>query len=1010
MSISSENTFETAIADHLVHEGGWSRGDASLFDRELALFPQTVIAFLKKTQADAFEKLTKVHGKQVEQKLIQRLVKELELHGMLHVLRHGFTDYGVRFRMAFFKPESGLNPDTIELFKANRLHVTRQVHYSPKNENSIDLLLSVNGLPVATVELKNHFTGQTVANARKQFMYDRDPRDPLFRFKQRALVHFAVDPDEVYMTTKLAGKETFYLPFNTGNKNGAGNPSNPRGYKTAYLWEQVWQRESWMDILGKFIMLQVEELVDKATGKKYKKETMLFPRYHQLDAVRKITAHARENGVGSNYLVQHSAGSGKSYSIAWLAYRLSSLHDAKDKRVFDSVIVVTDRKVLDQQLQENIYQFEHKTGVVQKIDKDSTQLANSLEAGTNIIITTLQKFPFVVEKIGALPSRHYAVIVDEAHSSQGGEASKKMKEVLAVSVNEKMGYSEEEVLAAAIDEDSDEESDGEDFVRKSMEARGKQANLSFFAFTATPKPKTLEVFGTIDYPNPEHDKNGLVLPKPFHLYSMRQAIEEGFIHNVLENYTNYEVYFRLSKEIEEDPELNRKKAAIAIGRFVSLHPHNISQKTEVMIEHFRQVVAKKIGGKAKAMVVTGSRLHAVRYYFAFKKYLAEKNYTHIKALVAFSGKVMDAEFPKGVTEAELNKFGEKELPEKFATEEFQLLLVADKYQTGFDQPLLHTMYVDKTLHGVKAVQTLSRLNRTCPGKEDTFVLDFVNDRETILQSFQPYYELTTLEERTDPNLLYDLRHKLDEKQVYWQSEIDGLAAIFFNPDYKEKDQARLYAFIDPAVDRYKALDQESQEEFKKMLQQWQRLYSFLSQVLPFQDAAMEKFFAYGRLLLTKLPKRDLSERMKLTDEIALQYYRIQKTAEGSIILDEMGEYGLKGNTETGMKQDKEEHARLSEIIQLLNDRFGTEFAEADKLFFDQIEAELVTDEKMIFQATNNSIDNFKYGFEERFIEKLIDRMDQNQEIFTKVLDDKDFGEIVKTWMLKKVYNRINERK
>jgi type I restriction enzyme R subunit len=708
-------------------------------------------------------------------------------------------------------------------------------------------------------------------------------------------------------------------------------------------------------------------------------------------------------------LIQHSAGSGKSNSIAWLSYRLSSLHNSEDKRVFDSIIVVTDRKVLDQQLQNNIYQFEHKTGVVQKIDKDSGQLAEALTNGTNIIITTLQKFPFIIEKIGILPDRRYAVIVDEAHSSQGGEATKKMKEVLMVNVSGG-NYSEEEVLEQAANDDDVEGNDAEDFIRDSMMARGKQGNLSFFAFTATPKPKTLEVFGTTDYPNPEKDKNGRIIPKPFHLYSMRQAIEEGFIHDVLKNYTTYELYFKLSKKITDDPELNKKKAAIAIGRFVSLHPHNIAQKTEIIVEHFRQVVQAKIGGKAKAMVVTGSRLHAVRYYFAFKNYIKDKGYTDIRPLVAFSGKVIDEGYPQGVTEVELNKFGERELPEKFATDEYQVLLVADKYQTGFDQPLLHTMYVDKKLNGVKAVQTLSRLNRTCPGKEDTFVLDFANDRETILNSFQPYFELTKIEENTDPNLLYDLKGKLDARQVYWQSEIDNLAQVFFNPKYKESDQGKLNAFVDPGVDRYKGLEDEAQDEFKKHLTQWLRLYAFLTQIIPFQDAELEKFNAYGRLLQTKLPRQELSERLKLNDEVAMQYYRLQKVAEGAIVLEAQGEYGLQGSTETGMQREKEEKAKLSEIITVLNDRFGTDFTTADRLFFDQLEQELIADETLIFQAQNNTIENFAYGFNERFDEKAIDRMEQNQEIFSRIFDDADFGKIVKEWMVKKVYERIRTSK
>lgn len=598
------------------------------------------------------------------------------------------------------------------------MSITRQVYYERNGNNSLDLVLALNGVPVATIELKNQFSGQNVTNAQKQYVYDREATEPIFQFKKRALVHFAVDTDECFMTTRLGGKNTRYLPFNLGYQNGAGNPPNKEGYRTSYLWEYVWAKDSLLDIIGKFLHLSVEEY--EIGGVKKKKEAMIFPRFHQLEVVRKLTRNARENGAGQNYLIQHSAGSGKSNSIAWLSYRLSSLHNEKNERVFDSVIVITDRKVLDNQLQNTIYQFEHKEGVVEKIDKDSQQLADAITAGSHIIITTLQKFPFILDKIGELTARKYAVIIDEAHSSQGGEATKKMKEVLSAKSLEE---AEELELESGMDEDA------EDQIRKSMEARGMQQNLSFFAFTATPKNKTVEVFGTPD----KHGK-----PKPFHLYSMRQAIEEGFIHDVLKNYTTYKTYYKLSKEIEDDPDVNKKAASRAIGRFMSLHPHNLAQKTEVMVEHFRQIVSKKIGGQAKAMVVTSSRLHAVRYKEEFDKYIAEKGSSNIRTLVAFSGKVIYDTYPEGVTEVELNGFKEKELPKKFASDGYQLLLVADKYQTGFDQPLLHTMYVDKKLSGVKCVQTLSRLNRTCAGKEDTFVLDFTNDTEDILNSFQPY--------------------------------------------------------------------------------------------------------------------------------------------------------------------------------------------------------------------------------------------------------------------------------
>jgi len=655
-SIHNESTFESAIIQSLVEQGGYLETNAIDFSRELALDKKQVIAFLKDTQFKQWEKLQAIHGADIENRVIQRLFKELDLRGTIDVLRNGIVDYGIRFQMAYFKPETKLNPETKVLYDKNRLTVTRQVHYSPKSEHSVDLVLGLNGLPVATVELKNLFTGQDVQNARKQYIEDRDPRELLFQFKKRALVHFAVDTDEIYTTTRIDGRRTKYLPFNLGDNNSAGNPPNPKGYKTAYLWEYVWAKDSWMDIIGRFLHLQIEDIEDKSTGQKYKKETMIFPRYHQLDSVRKLSGHAKESGAGHHYLIQHSAGSGKSNSIAWLAYRLSSLHNARDERVFDSVIVVTDRLVLDQQLQNTIYQFEHKQGVVQKIDKDSNQLAYALGTGKNIIITTLQKFPFVVEKIGDLPSRRYAVIVDEAHSSQGGESTRKMKEVLSV-----------KNLEEAALEDGQEFEDEEDEIRKVVESRGPQPNLSFFGFTATPKAKTLEVFGS-------RDPDGK--PRPFHLYSMRQAIDEGFILDVLKNYTTYETYYRIAKAIEEDPEFDKRKAVRAVARFVSLHPHNLAQKTEVMVEHFREITSKKIGGKAKAMVVTSSRLHAKRYFFEFKKYIREKGYNWIKVLVAFSGSVKDDDFPDGISEPQLTGFGEKQLPEVFGKEDYRILLVA----------------------------------------------------------------------------------------------------------------------------------------------------------------------------------------------------------------------------------------------------------------------------------------------------------------------------------------------
>ncbi|MCR9098939.1 MAG: DEAD/DEAH box helicase family protein [bacterium] len=991
--IHTEDTFEAAIASALIEQGGYVKGDAEKFDAAIALDPSTLFAFLQGTQPQKWEKIHKIHGTAVEQKLLNRLTKEIDLRGMLDVVRKGFTDYGVKFDLAYFRPETTLNPETEALYRQNILTVTRQVYYGTKHKRSLDMLLSLNGLPIVTIELKNQLSGQTAENAKRQYRYDRDHKELLFQFKKRALVHFAVDADVAFMTTRLRGAKTYYLPFNKGYNNGKGNPPNPEGYRTEYLWNEVWCKDSLMEIIGKFMHVETEEI--EIDGKIRKKETMFFPRYHQMDVVRKLVREARSTEAGENYLIQHSAGSGKSKSIAWLSYQLFSLHNKEDQRIYNSVIVITDRTVLDSQLQNTIFQIDHKQGVVQKIDKDSTQLADSLTAGGSIIITTLQKFPFVLDKIEGLPSRSYAVIIDEAHSSQGGEATKKMKEVLASSTLEE---------AVAEEADAEDEDTALDEIRRSMLSRGRQPNLSFFAFTATPKAKTLEVFGT---------KGIDGKPRPFHLYSMRQAIEEGFILDVLENYTTYKTYYKLSKAIEDDPEVNKKKAARAIGRFLSLHPHNLAQKTEVMVEHFRQVVSKKIGGKAKAMVVSGSRLHAVRYKREFDRYIKEKGYDlgdkAIKTLVAFSGKVID----EGVefTEPEMNGFGYKELRKKFDTDEYQLLLVADKYQTGFDQPLLHTMYVDKKLSGAKAVQTLSRLNRTTSGKEDTFVLDFVNERESILQSFQPYYEVTTVEETTDPNHLYDLKTEIEKTQVIWETEVDKFVAVYFAniKVLNVKEQRKLNAYIDPAIERFKGLPEEAQDDLKNSIRTFTRLYSFLSQIMPFQDMELEKLYTYLRYFQKKLPKPNLTERFQLTDEVALEYYRLQKIEEGKIALQQGEEGELSGVKEAGVRYSKEKVAPISEIIEVLNDRLGTDFTSADQLFFDQIEEEMVQDERLAKQAQSNTKENFKYGFEDKFMDVVIERMEQNQELFTKLMDDDRMAGIVKEMLLDRVFERLGGR-
>jgi len=989
-----EEAFEIAITDHLV-DHGYLRGDPALFDRERALFPDDLFTFIEATQGKLWESLSKQHGGGLKAGILDALTKNLASQGTLDVMRHGFKYYGKQIKLAFFRPAFGLNPEAVEKYKQNRLSVTRQVKYSPDHEGCVDLVISLNGLPVATMELKNPMTGQTVENARWQYMNDRDPRDTLFAWKRGALVHFAVDTDEVLMATRLKGDRTFFLPFNLGRDGGAGNPENPNGHRTAYLWEQILERESFLDIIARFLHLEIEE--KKFQGKLQRTETMIFPRFHQLDAVRKLVAHAKTNGAGNSYLIQHSAGSGKSNSIAWLAHHLANLHDAKDEKVFDSVVVVTDRIVLDRQLQDTIYQFEHKQGVVQKIDEDSTQLAEALQKGVLIIITTLQKFPFVTEKVGLLPERKYAVIVDEAHSSQSGETAVEMKRVLSSASIE--GEVEDER------EDAEDDADPptwEDEILRTMLARKKRDNLSYFGFTATPKAKTLETFGT---PGPDGK------PIPFHLYSMRQAIDEGFILDVLRNYTTYKRYYGLIKATEDDPKVEKRKAAAALARFVSLHPYEISQKTEVMIEHFRHHTMHRVGGRAKAMVVTRSRLHAVRYKLAFDKYLKEKGYDGIKTLVAFSGKVVDHE-AGGVEYSEVGMnqgIKEKELPEVFSGPEYKVLLVAEKYQTGFDQPLLHTMYVDKRLKGVHAVQTLSRLNRTHPGKDETFVLDFVNEWEEIKEAFQPFYEMTTVTDVTDPQQLYNLKAKLDAMQVYYLEEVERFAKTFFTPkaDLTGAEHARLNSIVDEAVLRFQGrLTEEAQEDFRKDLRSYIKLYSFVSQIIPFVDFDLEKLHAYGRMLLKKLPREGMGVRYDFASDVSLKYYRLHHQGQQDILLAK-GQVGtVAGPTEMGTGAAQDDEIELSRIIEVLNERFGTDFTDADQLFFDQIEQDAKAREDVVQAAKVNDLDNFKYVFVRVLKDIILDRMDRNENIGNRYLDEERFRDAVEDFMTPKVYREI----
>jgi type I restriction enzyme R subunit len=997
----SEAAFETVIERHLL-DHGYVAVSREGFDPERAIFPAAVLAFIQATQPKEWAKLEALRGPKTDEQVLGDLCKWVDANGALATLRHGFKCYGRKLHVAYFKAAHELNPELEERYAKNRLGLTRQLHFSASRpKDSIDMTLSLNGIPIATLELKNPMTGQTVERARKQYKEDRDPREPIFEFKRRTLVHFAVDTESVLMTTRLAGGATHFLPFDKGHGGGAGNPVDPQGrsYRTAYLWEEVLERESLLDLLARFLHLQIDEKRDDQ-GRKVKAEQMIFPRYHQLQAVRLLAESARAEGPGNNYLVEHSAGSGKSNTIAWLTHRLASLHDVENKRIFDSVIVVTDRVVLDQQLQDNIYQFEHKRGVVQRIDESSRQLAEALESAVPIIITTLQKFPFVSRQLlkmaqergensgGALQTRRCAVVIDEAHSSQGGETATDLKEVLGG-----------EGLRQQAEERAKEEG-REDFEElfRSMAKRGRQSNLSFFAFTATPKHKTLAVFG----------RNG----KPAHRYTMRQAIEEGFILDVLKSYTTYGTYFRLLKACEEDPNVERKTAARALARFVKLHAYNISQKTELMVEHFQAVTRHKIGGRAKAMVVTGSRLEAVRYKQSFDRYIKEKSYA-IKSLVAFSGTVQDDKLSDvSYTEEGLNLgIREKELPERFASQDYQVLLVAEKYQTGFDQPLLHTMYVDKRLAGIQAVQTLSRLNRMHPLKEDTFVLDFINDREEIREAFKTYYEGAEMGDEVDPARLYAIKGEIDAVGIYLEEEVVRFSDVYFKPKQKQSafDHQAMNAALDPAVSRFQARAEGEPDEaelWRGKLQAFQNLYGFLSQVIPYQDSDLEKLYVFVRHLATKLPRRAAGPTYQFDDDVKLEYYRLQKISEGSISLQSGDVRKLDGPDEVGSGALHEDAVPLSQLIDVVNDRFGTDFNPADQLFFDQIVEAAVRDDGIRRAAAVNPEDKFELVFKSLLDKLFVERMDQNEDIFVRFMNDPAFQKVVTSWMASQAYGRL----
>ncbi|MGH9380699.1 MAG: RNA-binding domain-containing protein [Thermoanaerobaculia bacterium] len=966
---------ETAPAFGDAPPGGYLRRQPEDYDRALCLLPRDAVDFVLATQPKEWQRLTQHHGAAVKEQFLRRLAAEIERRGALEVLRSGIKDSGCKFRLAYFRPASGLNEETRRLHAGNLFAAVRQLHYSAKNEKSLDLVLFLNGIPIFSAELKSPLTGQTVEHAIRQYQNDRDPREPLLAYG-RCLAHFAVDPDLVYVTTQLAGPKTNFLPFNQGKFGGAGNPPVPptrKGYASAYLWEESWAKGSVLDLVRQFIH-EVEE--EDERGRKTGTRFLIIPRYQQLHAVRKLVADARSRGAGQRYLIQHSAGSGKSFTIAWLAHQLATLHDARDRRVFDSIVVVTDRRVLDRQLQTTMRQFEQTLGVVENIDTTSRQLKDALESGKTIIVTTLQKFPVIAKEIGELPGRRFALIVDEAHSSQSGESTKSLKAVLSSGSLEE---AEAEETGAATPEEELEST-----ILAEMEKRGRLPNLSTFAFTATPKPKTLELFGT-------RRADGKFAP--FHLYSMRQAIEEGFILDVLANYATYKAYWRLLKKVEDDPRYDKKKAEYLLKSFVELHPHAIGEKVRISVEHFAAKVQGEIGGKAKAMIVTRSRLHAVRYRLAVDKYLAERGYP-FKALVAFSGTVQDG--GQSFTESGMNGFPEVQTAKTFEQSEYRFLVVANKFQTGFDQPLLHTMYVDKKLGGVNAVQTLSRLNRTLPPeKKGTLVLDFANESEEIKAAFEPYYETTLLSEATDPNLLYQIQTRLAAFPVYTEADVDAFAKAYFDP---KATQDRLYVVLAPVVGHFEAMAEDEQGDFRGQLTDYVRLYAFLAQVLTFADADLEKLHVFARYLRRLLPADRVELPREVQQNIDMESYRIQQTGGGKIALERRPGVLDPVSTKSGYGVDAEELETLSRIIAELNERFGLNLGPEHRVTLGQMMSKLDDDAALDAAARVNTRENVRLTFDQKVEHVIQEIVDSNFDLYKRITDDRAFGEAIKNFL------------
>ena len=1009
---TKEKNFEADIESFLISEaGGYAKGDAT-YDPGCGLFKDTFIAFIKSTQPKAWKKFEFAYGNNTEKKFISFFNDAVERDGILKVMRKGFKCGGIDFKACYFKPESTLNEDDIALYNGNVWHCYRQWFFSAKNNKSVDMVLVLNGIPLFAFELKNQLTGQDIRNAEHQWCYDRSPRELCFKFNTRVLAFFCVDLRQASMTTKLNGENTFFLPFNQGSNGsgkdgGAGNPANPDGYMTSYLWEKVFRRESMMDILQNFINLEIKE-EKKKNGKTEVKKNLVFPRYHQLDVVRKLLADVSENGAGKSYLIQHSAGSGKSNSISWIAYRLATIFKKNNDPLFRSVIIVTDRRVLDKQLQNTVDGMDHLPGFIETIDesKHAKDLKTAINDGARIIVTTLQKFPVIYKEVEAAKGKNFAIICDEAHSSQTGTAAAKLKTALADDEDALRQYAE-------LEGKSEEEIDKDDPLLKELLKQGKHKNLSYFAFTATPKPKTLEIFGS-------EDANGQF--HPFHIYSMRQAIEEGFIMDVLQNYMTYKTCYAIANKTQENPDVKGITAARIIKKYADLHPYNISSKVQIIIETFKDITSKAINGKGKMMIVASSRLAAVRYLQEMRRYLDDmkqspdaKDYENIDVLVAFSGTVKDG----GVeyTEPQLNvrkdgsHISENQLRYDFR-DDFNVLVVAEKYQTGFDEPLLHTMIVDKKLKGVKAVQTLSRLNRVCPGKKDTFILDFINTAEDIQTAFEPFYTETFLKESINIDSIFEVQAKIADAKIYNEDDVANFAEFYYS-DRKQshEDLGKIAGMLEPAVKKYSALGEVERYDFRRNVRNLVKWYNYISQINRLFNENLHKEVIYANAL-SKFLSEDPDPVIDIKNKLELEYYKLKEVFKGSISLAE-GKGETSVGTKVGQIPDPALLDPLNEVIKRINEQFGIDLTEADKVIYNSIHDKLMADKKLQRVVKSSKDDDEKIFassiFPKFFGEAANAGFDEQVEAYNSLFGDKNKYRAMMTVLAAQLFKEMRQQ-